>query len=447
MDVQLISGRIADGSQFPWLAVWARVTGCFVLIDLGASERVKKITIVLLVMMFGAASMAEADVANVPWDEAHIKTLRAADKSEVVHFFLKQTDPEENFSESDLPVFDFDWYPAGDGKYELVIGYSYGPDISSTLVFWQDRPGKFHSQGFGAAAVNGYDWYPGPYMADLDKDGRTELINQEGLDVRPGGGHRDSHGSRPRKNFVQGKSIPHVEWPAVYRLQNGKYVEASPEFPGFYDETVLPLISKAMDEKRNEMATRAAEKKKHAPFFAGDEDEYFEEPSRYLAALIMCKDKILRVLGRDPNAGLAQAREWLTSSDPVLVDDARMVSRILPGTSKTLSRRKTQQCVRRNHGRKCIHRNHLIQNIVRQVHNPLAKLIQKWPTKRRRLPIEDSRRFASHSCEVYFTSVINFTPEGRAGSCETAGVAACPFAAGTRVAPLPGSTLMIAIMP
>ncbi len=285
----------------------------------------KKIAIVFLIVIFGSASVAEADIAKVPWDEAHIKTLRAADKSEVVQFFLKQTDPEELFTESDLPVFDFKWYPAGDGKYELVLGYSYGPDISSTTVFWQDQPGKFHSQGFSAEAVNGYDWYPGPYMADLDKDGKTELINQEGLDVHPGGGNHGSRRSRPKENFVRGKSIPHVEWPAVYRLQKGKYVEASPEFPGFYDKTVLPLVDKAMAEKRDEIATRAAEKKKHAPFFASGEDEYFEEPSRYLAVLIMCRDKILRVLGRDPNAGLAQAREWLTSSDPVLVDEARMV--------------------------------------------------------------------------------------------------------------------------
>ena len=39
----------------------------------------------------------------------------------------------------------------------------------------------------------------------------------------------------------------------------------------------------------------------------------------------MARDKILRVIGRDPMAGLAQAREWMASSDPVLVDDAEAV--------------------------------------------------------------------------------------------------------------------------
>jgi hypothetical protein len=170
---------------------------------------VKEIALVLLVLMFGSASLAAgAEIAAVPWDEAHIKTLRAADKSEVVQFFLKQTDPEELFTESDLPVFDFKWYPAGDGKYELVIDYAYGPDVSATTVFWQDAPGKFHSQGFGSAAINGYDWYPGPYMADLDKDGKTELITQEGLDSHPGGGHHRIQGGHAREGYVLGKPVP-----------------------------------------------------------------------------------------------------------------------------------------------------------------------------------------------------------------------------------------------
>jgi hypothetical protein len=36
-------------------------------------------------------------------------------------------------------------------------------------------------------------------------------------------------------------------------------------------------------------------------------------------------DKILRVIGRYPEAGLPQAREWMNSSDPALVQDAATV--------------------------------------------------------------------------------------------------------------------------
>ena len=52
---------------------------------------------------------------------------------------------------------------------------------------------------------------------------------------------------------------------------------------------------------------------------------------RTLAGLIMCRDKILRVLGRDPNAGLAQAREWMSNPDPVMVDNARVVFQDIGG--------------------------------------------------------------------------------------------------------------------
>jgi hypothetical protein len=45
----------------------------------------------------------------------------------------------------------------------------------------------------------------------------------------------------------------------------------------------------------------------------------------------MERDKILRMLGRDPTAGLQQAREWAASSDPDLIDDASIVFRDIGG--------------------------------------------------------------------------------------------------------------------
>ena len=74
---------------------------------------------------------------------------------------------------------------------------------------------------------------------------------------------------------------------------------------------------KAVEDVKNVPAERAS-----APAGIGPDDDSWNRPARYLAALIMTRDKILRVLGRDPTAGLAQAREWTASPDPVLVDDA-----------------------------------------------------------------------------------------------------------------------------
>ena len=59
-------------------------------------------------------------------------------------------------------------------------------------------------------------------------------------------------------------------------------------------------------------------------------------PQRELAVAIMERDKILRALGRDPNAGVADAREWLKSSDPELVNDAVIVLTDIGGHDKEL---------------------------------------------------------------------------------------------------------------
>ena len=51
----------------------------------------------------------------------------------------------------------------------------------------------------------------------------------------------------------------------------------------------------------------------------------------------MERDKILRVLGRDPNAGLAEAREWLKSPDRELVVDAIVALRDMEGHPQDLA--------------------------------------------------------------------------------------------------------------
>jgi hypothetical protein len=43
------------------------------------------------------------------------------------------------------------------------------------------------------------------------------------------------------------------------------------------------------------------------------------------------RDKIRRVLGRDPNAGLENAGQWATSDNPDLIDDAVDVFRDIGG--------------------------------------------------------------------------------------------------------------------
>ena len=113
-------------------------------------------------------------------------------------------------------------------------------------------------------------------------------------------------------------------------MRDEQYVEASRDFPAFYDKTVFPLIEKAMAKAQQDIKDFAAQKAKPGPNFDPNDDSW-QLPTRTLAGVIMCRDKILRVLGRDPNAGLAQAREWMASPDPVLVDNARVVFKDIGG--------------------------------------------------------------------------------------------------------------------
>ena len=257
----------------------------------------KKVLVFLLTTMLAFASVASSaqKIEDIPWDESHIKQLRAAGKHAVFRFFLHQADPDNEMEWTESSIsWDYAWYPIGDGKYELAVDYQSGSDIGYVTIYWRDATGKITSQDFGSAGDASEDWYNGPEFADLNGDGQTETIDFANLQYDP-----------PSQRT---KFIPNGRWPQVYRLRNGKYVEASRDFPKFYENKIVPELDKAMANAPEE-----------------------QSPTRYLAALIMCRDKILRVIGRDPTAGLKQAREWMTSPDPVLVDDAKSVFQDIGG--------------------------------------------------------------------------------------------------------------------
>lgn len=278
----------------------------------------KKTFIILLITMLAFASAASsAEIDTLAWNESNIKTLRALGKHAVFRFFIRQADSvnEMEWNESNL-LLNYDWYPAGDGKYELAIGSASGPDIGYLTIYWQDEPRKIRSQEFSGSGNAGADWYKGPRSADFNRDGKTELVMLE---------------SFGRLSPKRTKFIPEGEWPQVYRLRDGQYVEASRDFPSFYEKQVLPQLDQAIARTRKDVA---APRPTAVP---GDLQGEYDRAERYLAALIMARDKILRVIGRDPSAGLAQAREWIASSDPVLVDDAKAVFEDIGGHEKDVS--------------------------------------------------------------------------------------------------------------
>jgi hypothetical protein len=270
----------------------------------------KRVLIVLLttILAFASIVFAAGKIGDIAWNESNIKTLRSFDKAAVLR--VVQRIDDSDFSLSYYGEFEFDWYPAGDGKYELAVSSSTGPDISHLDIYWRDAPGKFRSQNFGILAFARIEeWYEGAGFADLNGDGKEEIILFEPLDS-------DDSAIMFRRKF-----IPNATWPKVYRLRDGKYVDGSRDFSDFYRNKILPQLAQAIVKAQSA----------NAPPWSDPSDNDWQLPERNLAALIMCRDKILRVMGRDPTAGLAQARKWVTDSDPVFVDNARIVFQDIGG--------------------------------------------------------------------------------------------------------------------
>ena len=278
-----------------------------------------KASVVLLatILAFASVAFSAQKIEDIPWDESHIKQLRAAGKAAVLRL-VQETD-ESDFSPSDYGEFEFDWYPAGDRKYELAVSSSTGPDISYLDIYWRDAPGRIRSQEFTYAAEASDQWYwneGGTDIVDANGDGVPEVIDLDDLDYHP----------PPQRT----KFIPGGMWPRIYRLRDEQYVEASRDFSAFYDKPIFPMINASMANAHKRIKELAEQKAKPGTNDSQN-DDYRQIATRTLAGVTMCRDKILRVLGRDPNAGLAQAREWMTSPDPVMVDNARVVFQDIGG--------------------------------------------------------------------------------------------------------------------
>jgi len=290
----------------------------------------RKMPIMLLTAIFAFARVASSaeKIGDLAWNESNIKTLRAAD-NETVFRFSCEIDPEcGDLTLSSVDYFEFHWYPAGDKKYELAIDSQNGPEVSWLEIYWQDAPRKFSSQTFEIEGDASEEWYfspefAGTKFADLSGDGKEELILFDTLEYDLPPSRRTNH-------------VPGGAWPRVYRLRNGKYIEASRDFPSFYKNKILPQLDKAIVKARKDVKERAEGKTKPNPYM-GPHDDYWQQPARYMAALIMCRDKILRFIGRDPTAGLAQAREWMNSPDPVLVNDGKSVFEDIGGRDKEVN--------------------------------------------------------------------------------------------------------------
>jgi len=245
-----------------------------------------------LAIFASTANLSAGDFTKVPWTEANIETLRSFDKAAVVRFLNKRRReegiPSQPMTENDLDGFRWADF-AGDGSYQLVLTTS-GPCAHFVTILEQDRSGKVTT----TESLAGWSDLKKD-VKDLNGDGKDELILQTLL--------------------VEHDCANELSWPAVYRLEKGKYVEASSDFPAFYDNEVLPKLDGQIS--RNQAQTG-------------------HENSVSLAEITMVRDKILRVLGREPTAGLQQAYQWMNSDDPDLLQDAAATFKEIGGHDKEL---------------------------------------------------------------------------------------------------------------
>jgi hypothetical protein len=246
--------------------------------------------LIVLCALVGTAMGSQ--IGSLIWNKDNLRTLRSLDKAAVVKFLNERTGklgsvvtPQE--------VWEYEWVDlAGDGKYELVVTGSSGPCCVGLTIINRDTAGKLSAQNFeGAGQLS-------QTIRDLNGDGKKELVLWPEI-AEPG---------------TWAPSIADPRWPAVYRLEKGKYVEASRDFPNFYDTEILPKLKADISNARN---------------------------NDVRAILTLERDKILRVLGRNPVAGLNQAYQWMNSDDSQLLQCAVATFRDIGGHDKEM--REAQQ--------------------------------------------------------------------------------------------------------
>jgi hypothetical protein len=175
--------------------------------------------------------------------------------------------------------------------YELLVTYTYSRSTGGPAVFKVISGEKVWHQTLGGV-LQEID----RAIEDLDADGIAELI----LPIVIG------------RFSGQGRAL----WTAVYKWEDGKFVDASGQFKKFYQARIIPKLEAHIRELNQ---LRQTPQGVLTPQDVQLSREIHEEK---LAAAWMVKDKIARVTGEDPNAGITRAQEWAKSPNKYLRENA-----------------------------------------------------------------------------------------------------------------------------
>ncbi len=235
-------------------------------------KRLSVVGIILANLAFAALAQG-GPLADSRWDKSHLEALRALDKPAVTKLLNDLWSHQAPFSVPNAKeIGAFSWADLdGDGQYELVATQDVnGRGFFNALVIYRQDP----SRNVTTQELRG--WMIGglaSVIRDLRGDGREELVIPTEL--------------------ISYSTAEIYTWPVVYCRKGERYVEASRDFPEFYAKEVLPELDKQISDPHTSAGL--------------------------VPILIFERDKIQRMLGRDPVAGLQQAYQWMNSDDPRLL--------------------------------------------------------------------------------------------------------------------------------
>jgi len=170
-----------------------------------------------------------------------------------------------------------------DNTYELILTSdgTCGRKIYNTVVIVSRRDDEFGYQVL-------YHLYNvldlSTIIKDLNRDGRQELLITKVFSDYCG-------------------TCPKAFWTHIYTLREGKYVEASRNFPDYYFNQVIPRLEKKISELQAKQYVSEDMKRKKEIIL-----------SCYYVEL----DKALRFFSIDNTAGFERAKEWMVSDIPEL---------------------------------------------------------------------------------------------------------------------------------
>lgn len=247
-----------------------------------------------------AANTTGQDLLSADWSVQAKPSVaeRGFNKKAVAEFMDSLGGDPENPTKPEQ-IGDFQWVDVDkDGVYEFLVTHAASRAFFGGPAIYKVIGGKkvWH-QSLGGWMLSDLDGA----TKDLDGDGFPELILPILLS--------DYRGARV---------MP--VWTAVYKWNGEKYEEASAHFKEFYQKEVLPEV-----EARIREVTERARRAGKTPA------EYDEIDEEILSAHQLIKDKIIRVTGEDPYAGVERARAWAKSPYPYVRENAIRVFEDIPG--------------------------------------------------------------------------------------------------------------------